>query len=178
MANNARAAEELEHLFNNLKNKDEGLKTELAVRWASQHPNSELYSRLTWDDARAGHMHRLSEMRRVISVVQVTYKKKYDGETIEVHAYKSLSDHRGDKGGYLPFVKIMSNKELRYRLLLDTIQRLSSMEDVDLFPELLAIKKEIAKAREKYPEGSQPEAPVRRAKQRRGSTRGEQPPAP
>ena len=89
------------------------LRAEDVVEFASD-PNTELHSRFTWDDTEAARAHRLWQARSIIrvSVRVIPYVSE------PVRAFVSLVQDRGKPGGgYRPMVSVLTDDELRAKLL-------------------------------------------------------------
>jgi len=101
---------ELEALYDSGKGK---LDVKDVERWARKHRGSELHAALTWDDETAGHLYRLDQIRRLISLHIV----RADGLRQTV----SLSIDRMDGGGYRPRDTVLAAPVMRAVLLTDAI---------------------------------------------------------
>jgi hypothetical protein len=79
--------------------------------WARANPDSEISRNLEWDDTRAGHEYRLSQIRRLIQihVVDATGDRK----TI------SLVQDRHELGGYRYLAPVLGNAEMRRMALVE-----------------------------------------------------------
>jgi len=89
------------------------LRPEDIVEYARDE-ETELHSRFEWDDEKAGHEYRLWQARQIVRVT-VIYEEHIQ-ET--VRCYVSLADDREKKGGgYRALVDVMSDAELRSKLL-------------------------------------------------------------
>ena len=87
------------------------LDPKVIVSWARENPESDLYSRFTWDDSAAAEQYRLLQARNLITEVEVVYP---DGKKRQV--YVSPIESRG-KGGYSSLVEVLSDKERKARFL-------------------------------------------------------------
>lgn len=92
-----------------------------ALDWASSHRNSELAKNLEWDDAKAGHEHRLNQMRKLIAV-HVTFS---GGERKMV----SLTiDRVKPGGGYRDIDDVLRTRSLYDIMLSDALAELERLE--------------------------------------------------
>lgn len=128
------------------------VKPDTVLAWAAANPGSVLYSRFNWDDNSAGHQYRLAQARTLIATVVI--QRRVEGEKITVKAFKSLTDNRGASGNYESTVHVLSNRERRHRLLIDTIKRLWSIENLHLLKELAGVRDAVARLRNEYPEAA------------------------
>jgi hypothetical protein len=65
------------------------LVADTVLEWA-QPVTAPLHSFFDWDDAKAGHEHRLEQARRLIRSVKVTYKLDEEGRNKRVRRYHSV----------------------------------------------------------------------------------------
>lgn len=86
---------------------------------AETHP---LHAFFTWDDAQAGHKHRLNEARQLIRTVKVRFVDANDNEhDIRVwHASHSTGD--SERQGYVPDEEVRASPVAR-TILLSTMER-------------------------------------------------------
>lgn len=111
------------------------LRPEDVIEYA-RNKNTELHSRFNWDDDEAAHLWRLHQARNLIRIV-VSYEK-HSGKICR--AWVSLSpDRDGSGGGYRSMVTVLSNEEMRARLLSD------AKEELEVFKEKYSVLKELAK---------------------------------
>lgn len=133
---------------------------ETVVEWAARHPQSALHSKFEWDDSKAAHEYRISQARGIIKVYVTLIRQPETGVRVVHPDYVSLSDERGQGGGYQPVVEVLSDEQKRYRWLLDTIKRLASIKEVSIFPELAGVKAAIEVVQERYTEEKMPKLEV------------------
>ena len=98
------------------------LKPQTVVDFA-RDPNTALHSRFTWDDSAAAERYRLWEARQVIRVAVFTPK----GSQEKVRAFVSLRADRGE-GGYRATVDVLSDAELRAKMLEEALDELQIFE--------------------------------------------------
>src|SRR5215467_10271488 len=104
-----------------LKN-DEGLWVpEDILVWARHHPRSALHQRLEWDDAKAGHEHRLWQVRQLVAIHCV----KSEGSGARQLVSLSI-DRIRPGGGYRDIDDVLPVRELRAVLLGRCAQRAGS----------------------------------------------------
>jgi len=89
----------------------------------ARDPGTNLHEHFEWDDAKAGYGYRLWQARQLISV-QVLYLNDKKGEGKEVPAFVSLTEDRVLKGGYRSMVTILSDDDLRVKMLKDAKREL------------------------------------------------------
>jgi elongation factor P--beta-lysine ligase len=93
------------------------LQAEAGVAWARDNPASELYHALEWDDIKAGHQHRLTQMRQLIRVHVRTEE--------DVRQLISLTiDRVQPGGGYRHIDDVLPVPELRAIMLADAFAEL------------------------------------------------------
>ena len=100
------------------------LKAEHVVNFAKKK-TTHLHAQFEWDNGEAARQYRLFQARQVIRtsviVMRETGKK--------IHAFVSLEDDRAQKGGgYRPIVDVLSDQDLRDRLLRQAMVELKSLE--------------------------------------------------
>lgn len=79
----------------------------------AKNPKTALHSKFTWDDGEAAYQYRLWQARQVIRyVVNVV-----GPESEVVRVYASIQEDRNDDGGYRTLASIMSDEDMRLRLL-------------------------------------------------------------
>lgn len=101
------------------------LKAEDVVEFA-RDPDTELHSKFTWDDDEASHQWRLLQARNIIRV-SVIYEKKVN-QTIK--AFVSLKDDRSEEGGgYRLMARVLGDKDMRERLLLQAKEELMDIRE-------------------------------------------------
>ena len=82
------------------------------VNWASEHPDSSLYSRFEWNDPKAGHQYRLWQARHIISVQVTSIETKDTRMFVSVQSQRKLSD-----GGYHSVEDVLDNPNLYAEML-------------------------------------------------------------
>jgi Lon protease-like protein len=102
-----------------LKDKDGKISAAGAVAWAAKNKQSHLYGALEWDDALAGHAHRVWQVRSLIAIHIV--------DTEGARRFVSLSIDRGE-GGYRQISDVMSSADLRKIMIEDALGELQRME--------------------------------------------------
>lgn len=102
------------------KNAQGLINPEEVVQWAHDNPGTRLHNSLEWDDALAGHRHRLWQVRGLIAVHIV------DAEGSR--AAISLSIDRSHDGGYRPIGEIMARPNLRQVMLEDALSELQRVQ--------------------------------------------------
>lgn len=81
----------------------------------AKDPKTALHSRFEWDDTQAGHQYRLIQARHIIKQVYITIPER---ENIEYQVFVSMPDDRKlPDGGYRTLVDVMSDEEMRKKLL-------------------------------------------------------------
>lgn len=81
--------------------------------------DSPLHDKFEWDDSEAGHQWRLQQARNLIRVC-VSYQKDLSGNEIPVRVFVSIKDERrDDSGGYRLMKEVLSDDDLRERMLQD-----------------------------------------------------------
>jgi len=92
---------------------------------SAETADSPLHSYFEWDNAKAGHQHRLQQARQLITAM-VTVLPNVKRPIV---AYVSLRDDRQyPQGGYRAIVDVMSNADLRASLLAEALADLSTWE--------------------------------------------------
>lgn len=101
------------------------LRAEDVVEYAAD-PNTQLHSKFTWDDDEASRLWRLHEARNLIRVA-VIYEKKANKE---IKAFVSMMDDRtGEGGGYRLTATVLSNADMRQKLLQEAKEELMVFRD-------------------------------------------------
>lgn len=128
-----------------------------AVLDFAQDPRTQLHKKFTWDDGEAAHQFRLSQAREIIRTFVVMVHSPIKGVThVLVKEMVSLSDRRGEDGGYIPIVEVLDDAAKRRRLLLDVIARLEGVTEVALFTELKEVHEAITAVRRRFPDAFMP----------------------
>jgi hypothetical protein len=128
-----------------IKGEDELLTAEAVVVWAARHRRSAVASRLEWDDAKAGHQHRLNQARQLIVSLEISMAPN-------TRMFYSLSIDRGNKrgGGYRDIRDIIQSKTLYDILMADALNELRRMqEQYERLTELAPLWKEVEKIRKR-----------------------------
>jgi hypothetical protein len=99
---------------------DKALHPAAAVEWARRHRASALYNALEWDDRKAAHEYRLSQVRTLIHVHVTTG----DGEPILI----SLSIDRSSGGGYRSIADVAKAPDLRQIMFDDALRDLERVK--------------------------------------------------
>lgn len=89
------------------------LRPEAVVEFAKD-PNTTLHGRFEWDDTEAARQYRIWQARQIIKVVVNVLPN--EAET-EYQVFVSLKEDRRNGGGYRALVDVMSDEEMRKRLL-------------------------------------------------------------
>jgi DNA-binding cell septation regulator SpoVG len=86
-------------------------------------PGTCLHSRFTWDDSKAAREYRLEQARRIIRLeFEIVHKdSKEIGET---RLFVSLSEDRKPEGGYRVVSEILTDEDMRQKMLRDILQEL------------------------------------------------------
>ncbi len=95
----------IETELNNLFDGEGFLKPRIVVDWAREHPESEIFKKLEWDDTKAADKYRLDQARLLITV----YIRTDEGDRATI----SLVQDRNPEGGYRRIGPVMSNAEMR-----------------------------------------------------------------
>jgi hypothetical protein len=82
------------------------------VNWASENPDSLLYSRFEWDDPKAGHQYRLWQARHIISIQVTAIETKDTRMFVSVQSQRKLSD-----GGYHSVEDVLDDPNLYTEML-------------------------------------------------------------
>lgn len=89
----------------------------------ARNPKTALHSAFTWDNSEAAHQWRLQQARMLlrVSVTQIGGQEK-------VRQFVSLVDDRNEDGGYRMTVAVLSDAEMRARLLRQALAELEVFE--------------------------------------------------
>lgn len=98
-----------------IKGNKEAVSPDEIVSWAEGNPNSEFYSRLEWDNAKAGHAYRIWQVRALLAIHVKTNSN--------VREIVSLSIDRKN-GGYRLLDEVMQSETLRLILINDALGEL------------------------------------------------------
>ncbi len=106
-----------------------------------------LHARFTWDDTAAAEQYRLWQARQVLRVAVFVP----EGSTTPIRAFVSLRDDRGiEDGGYRSVVDVLSDKELRAKMLAEALDELQGFEQrYRLLSELAPVFAAAAKLRQR-----------------------------
>jgi len=83
---------------------------------AARDPNHILHPYFEWDDTKAAELYRLEQARSLIRRVEIEVKIE-DRKPVKVRAYVSLQDDRQKGDSYRATVEVLSQEELREKLL-------------------------------------------------------------
>jgi hypothetical protein len=120
---------------------DGKLHPEAAVAWAKGKPESELYSVIEWDDAKAADAHRIAQVRGLIRIVVVQSKET----ARNVRAYLSQPSDRAHGGGYRKMEDALA--AARQELVNDALATVERIKDrFTHLPELASLFLEIDRA--------------------------------
>lgn len=104
-----------------IEERDGILKPEAVVEYA-KNPETELHKHFTWDDSEAGQRYRVWQARKLI---RVTVTMVNTGEKqIEAVAFVSLTIDRNHGGGYRSIANVLTDSELKARMLNDALKEL------------------------------------------------------
>jgi hypothetical protein len=93
-----------------------------AVEWAKDNPKSDLYAALEWNDSKAAHEYRLSQVRHLVRIHLVF-------EESNVRSFVSLSiDRSRDGGGYREVNDVLASEQLHEILLRDALNELDRVK--------------------------------------------------
>ena len=95
-----------------------------AVVQAARDPNSPLHSQFEWDDSAAAQAYRLWQARALINRVVVNFETTTG--TVEHKVFVSLTSDRNEDGGYRVMTDVLSDTELRARLLSDAFAEMET----------------------------------------------------
>lgn len=112
----------------------------------ARKPNTLLHKRFEWDDGEAAIRYRIWQARMIIRVELVAIPEYRDGE--KVKAFISLVEDRYGDGekGYRSMVDILTDDELRFKMLEDARGELRSFKrKYDMLKELAEIFEAIDK---------------------------------
>ena len=116
-------------------------------QFAKDNPKSALYTRYNWDVSEAAEAHWRATSQDLIKVYVIEYRETPRKTMVVVPEFTSLSTERGkDRGSYEATIEVLRKPQKREQLLIDTINRLLSIKEVAVFPELNAVAKAIAAA--------------------------------
>lgn len=115
------------------------------VDFARNNPRSALHKEFEWDDSIAAEQHRISQARHIIKVNVIMLPSADNKTRAVVPQYISVPSESGGRG-YEDVSAILRKQDKRAELLTYTIKRLLAIKEARLFPELLAVVKEIDKA--------------------------------
>jgi hypothetical protein len=133
-----------DELINLQKEHDGLLQVETIVEWAEQHPDSELYKSLEWDNEKAGHDWRCHQVRRLIAVHVISVDR--------VREMVSLSiDRHHDGGGYRWIATVMATSNMRQVLLQDALAELERVrKKYESLTELAQVWMQAEKVKQKH----------------------------
>jgi hypothetical protein len=93
----------------------DGILNPQAVVDFARDPNTELHKKFEWENDVAGEQYRIWQARQLIRV-QVTFLKN-GNDAIPTNAFVSMKEDRNKAGGYRSIASILSDDELRARML-------------------------------------------------------------
>lgn len=96
-----------------LNEKHGGVAPPRAVVDFARNPETALHACFTWDDGKAAERYRIIQARRLIRA-RVYYEPRLEKK---VRAFVSLEDDRNPQGGYRLLSQVLSDDDLRARLL-------------------------------------------------------------
>jgi len=92
------------------------------VEYASD-PQTCLHSKFTWDDSKAASEYRLEQARKIIRLeFEIIHSDSQ--EVGETRLFVSLSEDRKPKGGYRVVSEILTDEDMRQKMLRDILQEL------------------------------------------------------
>ena len=109
--------EELEFL----EQRDGVLRPEAVVEYA-KNKKTELYKEFTWDNNAAGHQWRLQQARALIKTIVTIIPNREDKE-VQVKTYFHFDE---PENGYISMTRILSDDELKDRMLISAKRELDS----------------------------------------------------
>lgn len=119
---------------------DGSLNPALVLKWAQEHPESELYKSFEWDEAKAAHEFRLVQARALIQRFEVKMARREQQEPTEVRLVSVPKLRtRNDKGGsYLPVPIVKENPDWMAEVEQETLKNFLawSRNKRDLCPNL------------------------------------------
>lgn len=118
-----------------IEERDGVLKPEAVVEFA-QDETTELHKHFTWDDGEAAKQHRLWQARQIIRVV-VTVIHGKDSE-VTTKAFVNFAPSERHSGGYRSIAVVLSDEELKTRMLR------TAMKELSVFRKKYAELKELA----------------------------------
>ena len=92
------------------------------VDWAKKHRRSALHAALEWNNSKAGHAHRVWQVRQLISLHVVN-------ETGQRQLVSLSIDRTAEHGGYRDINAVVRAKKLRAVLLADALGELQRVRD-------------------------------------------------
>jgi hypothetical protein len=92
------------------------------VNWASENPDSILYSKFEWDDPKAGHQYRLWQARHIINVQVTSIETKDTRMFVSVQSQRKLSD-----GGYHSVEDVLDDPGLYAEMLEEARRELNRL---------------------------------------------------
>lgn len=110
----------IEQELRDLTDEDGFIKPQVVVAWAREHPESETYKHIEWDDSKAAEQYRLDQARRLI----VIYVRTEDGDRGVI----SLRQDRNPQGGYRHLGTVLRNDELRRMAVRQALREFRSWE--------------------------------------------------
>ncbi len=121
-----------------------GIDPKKFLAWVEAHPESATHKRIDWDEDNAVREYRLSQIRQIITEIEVIYP---DRQVRQV--YVSPIQSRGTVG-YVALVDVMSDPERRAAFLLQAFEeyRRAGLKYIEL-RELAGVRRALANAERK-----------------------------
>ena len=92
------------------------------VNWAAENPDSLLYGRFEWSDAKAGHQYRLWQARHIINVQVTSVETQNTRLFVSVQSQRKLAD-----GGYHSVEEVLDNPPLYAEVLEEARRELNRL---------------------------------------------------
>lgn len=92
------------------------------VNWAQENPDSLLYSKFEWNNAKAGHQYRLWQARHIINVQVTAIETKETRMFVSVQSQRKLSD-----GGYHAVEDVLDDPNLYAEVLEEARRELNRL---------------------------------------------------
>lgn len=92
------------------------------VNWAAENPDSLLYGRFEWNDAKASHQYRLWQARHIINVQVTSVETQNTRLFVSVQSQRKLAD-----GGYHSVEEVLDNPTLYAEVLEEARRELNRL---------------------------------------------------
>ena len=92
----------------------------------ARNSRTALHKCFIWDDSKAAEQWRLHQARNIIRLI---VEIPMNGNDKEYKVFVSLRDDRQNKIGYRPLISVMTNDELREKLLEDALADMQTFRD-------------------------------------------------